>query len=81
MTREQLQDYVKQGREIEFKYNGKMYSITYSPSWMDDFISFCEFDKETSDVKTFDELITITRGGVTVLQMLESLTDDNIWIY
>ncbi len=81
MTREELQNYVANGREIEFKYNDKMYSITYSPSWMGDFISFCEFDKETSDVKNVDELINVTRDGVTVLEMLETLTDDDIWIY
>lgn len=81
MNKEQLIDYVTHGREIEFKYNGKKYSITYAPEGVEDYISFCEFYKETSDVKTVDELVNVTREGVTVLQMLESLTEDDIWIY
>jgi hypothetical protein len=81
MNKEQLADYVAHGREIEFKYNGKMYSITYSPVGMEDFISFCEFYQEPIDVKTVDELIKVTWDGVTVLQMLESLSEQDIWIY
>jgi len=81
MNKEQLMDYVSHGREIEFKYNDKKYSITYAPEGEDYFISFCEFYKETSDVKNVDDLIKVTRDGVTVLQMLESITEDDIWIY
>ncbi len=81
MTKELLKEYVDYGREIEFKYNEKMYSITYSPADQDDYISFCEFYKEPTNVKTFDELLEISREGVTVLQMWEDLTEDNIWIY
>ena len=29
MTKEQLREYVECGHEIEFKYKGKEYSITY----------------------------------------------------
>lgn len=81
MTKEQLFEYISQGREIEFKYKGKKYSITYSPSWDEDYISFCEFYQYTSDVKTPEELIKVEREGVTVLQMLESITEEDIWIY
>ena len=81
MTKDQLFNYISEGREIEFEYNGKKYSITYSPSWEDDYISFCEFYQYTSDVKTAEELIKVERDGVTVLEMLESLPEDKIWIY
>ena len=81
MNKEQLKYYVTHGREIEFKYNGKKFSITYSPQGIDDFISFCEFYKETSDVKTVEELMSVTRNGISVIQMLESITEDDIWIY
>ena len=81
MTKEALVNYITHGREIEFKYNDKMYSITYSPSWMEDFISFCEFDKETSDVKEINELLDITREGVTVLEMWESISEKDVWVY
>ena len=79
MTKEQLFQYISEGREIEFEYKGKKYSITYSPSWEDEYISFCEFYQYTSDVKTPEELIAVER--VTVLEMLESLPEDKIWIY
>ncbi|WP_302296831.1 hypothetical protein [Mitsuokella multacida] len=81
MTREELSEYIQQGREIEFCYKGKMYSITYSPEGQDDYISFCEFYQEPSDVKTIDELIHLKRNGVSVIEMLESLSDKDIWIY
>ncbi len=82
MTKEQLFEYISEGREIEFEYNGKKYSITYSPSWEpEEYISFCEFYKETSDVKTPEELIEVERDGVTVLQMWESLSEDKVWIF
>ncbi len=48
MDLDQLREYVSEGREIEFKFNGKKYSITY---------------------------------GVIVLHMLESITEEDIWIY
>ena len=81
MNKQQLVDCIEHGREIEFRYNGKQYSITYSPEGTDDFISFCEFYKEPSDVKTVEELMRVTRDNVSVIDMLESLSDDNIWIY
>ena len=81
MTKELLKDYIDCGREIEFKYNEKMYSITYSPADQEDFISFCEFYKEPTNVKTFEELLEVSRDGVTVLQMWESLTEEDVWIY
>lgn len=81
MTKEQLIDYVNSGREIEFQFQGKKYSITYSPAGEEDYISFCEFYKETSDVKTVEELMQVTRNGISVIQMLESITDEDIWIY
>ncbi len=81
MTREELSEYIHQGREIEFCYKGKMYSITYSPEGQDDYISFCEFYHEPSDVKTIDELMHLKRNGVSVIEMLESIGDKDIWIY
>lgn len=81
MTKDLLKEYVDCGREIEFKYNDKMYSITYGIIDEEEVISFCEFYKETTEVKTFEELIKVSRDGVTVLQMWESLTVEDIWIY
>ena len=57
MTKEMLADYVECGNEIEFKFNNKMYSITYGIVDEKEVISFCEFYKETTEVESFDELI------------------------
>ena len=81
MTKDLLQEYVECGNEIEFKYNKKMYSITYGIVDDVEVISFCEFYKETTEVKTFDELLKVSRDGVTVLMMWESLTEEDVWIY
>lgn len=81
MKREDLIEYIDCGREIEFKWHDRMYSITYSPEGEEDFISFCEFYKAPTNVKTIDELICVERDGVTVLEMWESLGDEDVWIY
>ena len=81
MNKQQLAEYVSQGREIEFLYNDKKYSINYSPEGVEEFISFCEFYKEPTNVKTVDELVGVTRDGKTVIEMLESLTEEDIWIF
>ena len=81
MTKELLYEYVECGRELEFNFNGKMYSITYGVIDDKEVISFCEFYKETTEVETVDELLEVSREGVTVLQMWESLTEEDLWIY
>jgi hypothetical protein len=81
MNLDQLREYVSEGREIEFKFNGKKYSITYGVIDDKDVISFCEFYQETTEVETVDELLKVERDGVTVLHMLESITEEDIWIY
>lgn len=81
ITRDQLKEYVETGREIEFKYNGKDYSITYYPRDKEkNYISFCEFYKETTEVSNVDDLLDIKRDGVTVREMLETITEDDVWI-
>ena len=80
MNKAQLLDCICHGREIEFIYEGKRYSITYSPEGAEDYISFCEYCQEPTDVKTADELMAVMCNGMSVLQMLESLSEENIWI-
>lgn len=81
MDEQTLSQYVSEGREIEFEYNGKKYSITYGVLDGKEVISFCEFYQETTEVTSVDELVKVERDGVAVLAMLESLTEDKIWIY
>lgn len=85
MTFTQLKEYINIGNEIEFTFNNKQYSITY---WYPDdnednrWISFCEFYKETTEVKTADELWNnVSRDGVTVGQMLSSIDETQIYIF
>lgn len=81
MTKQELFNYIEHGREIEFIFQSRKYSITYGIIEGKEVISFCEFYQETTEVETAEELINVTREGVTVLQMLESLTEEDIWIY
>ena len=81
MSKDELLDYISCGREVEFNFKGKMYSITYGKLNGKRVISFCEFHKETTEVESATDIFDVTRDGVTVLQMLESLTEDDIWIY
>lgn len=81
MTKQELFNYIEHGREIEFTFQNRKYSITYGIIEGKEVISFCEFYQETTEVETAEELINVTREGVTVLQMLESLTEEDIWIY
>lgn len=81
MTREELKDLIECGDEIEFSYSGRRFSITYYEANGHRVISFCEFYKETTDVDTFEELCDVRRYGVKVINMLESISDDDIDVY
>ncbi len=81
MSEKELIEYVNTGTEIEFKWNGAMYSITYGVINGKHVISFCEFYKESTEVETVDELMKIKRNNTSVIEMLQSLTEDDIWIY
>ncbi len=79
MEKETLIDYINCGIEIEFKYKEKMYSITYSPSGDDDFISFCEFYKKPTNVKTIDELLNVHCCDTTLQEIWKSLSEKDVW--
>lgn len=81
MTIEELKQLVETGREIEFSYRNKRYSITYGLIENQYVISFCEFYKETTEVKDFERLLDISRDGVTVKEMIESINDKNIEVF
>ena len=81
MTKEELIELIETGREIEFTYNKKRYSVTYSNEDVKNYISFCEFYKEPTDVSSVDELCNVVRDGVTVLEMLETITEKDVTIY
>ena len=81
MSKKELIDYINCGREIEFRFNGKMYSITYGKLNGKHVISFCEFNQETTEVEKAEDIFMVSREGITVPQMLESLTEQDIWIF
>jgi len=81
MNIKEIIDLINSGRELEFVYDNKKYSITYGNLDGKEVISFCEFYRESTEVTTVDELLKITRYGVTVEEMLLSLSDENLWIF
>ena len=81
MTKSSLFDYIDQVREIEFQYNEKKYSITYGEYRGKDVISFCEFYQESTEVTTADELLSVIRDGVSVAEMWESISKDDVWLF
>ncbi len=85
MTFEQLKDLVDCGHEIEFSFKGKRYSITYwypNDDENDIWISFCEFYKETTEVRTAIELWNnVSRDGYTVGEMFSSVEIEDIDVF
>ncbi len=78
MTKEKLKEFIDMYLEIEFKYKKKWYSITYYYDNRKDYISFCEFYKEPTEVSSFEELLEIKRNGVTVWEMISSIDDTDM---
>ena len=85
MTFEQLEYYISIRNEIEFTYHGTKHSITY---WYPDenednaLISFCEFYKDTTEVRTASELWnSVSREGVTVGEMLSSIKQGDFYVF
>lgn len=81
MTIDILKKWVRTGRELEFNYKGKDYSITYYNDDRKDFISFCEAYDETVDVATVDELWNSTYKGIKLSDMLSSIPKDDVYVY
>lgn len=81
MKIEELKQLIDEGHEIEFEYKKKKYSITYGEMNGEDVISFCEFYKESVEVKTINELLAIHYNGFVLGNIIESLTKDKVWIY
>lgn len=83
MTKKELTELIDTGREIEFKYKGKDYSITYpdEDSKILCNISFCEANKDTFDCNTLDELWNGIYHNMKISDILLSLTEEDVWIY
>ena len=81
MTKETLNELILTGREIEFDYKGKKYSIIYFRENNEKIISFCEYYKDTLDVHSADELWNSTYNNISVAEMISSLSEDEYSVY
>ena len=72
---------VNEGHEIEFVCEGRKYSVTYGEINKKEVISFCEFYQDSIEVETVDELLSIVYNNMRVSDMIEKLTDDDVWVY
>ena len=74
-------DLLQHGHEVEFIYNDKRYSITQGIIEGKHVYSFCEFNKESSEFDTIDGLLSAKRNNNSLKNMLNELSDENVWIY
>lgn len=81
MTKNELTELVNQGREIEFTFKSKKYSITYYNDDREKYISFCEFYQEILDVATVNELWHSTYKGIKVQEIIRNLKDEDCVIF
>ena len=81
MSREELEQLINDGREIEFEFKGKEYSITYYNDNRKKCISFCEFNKNPTDVATIDELLNIKIGDFNLELVFLIIPNSSITIY
>lgn len=73
-----LKSYIKMGREIEFSYDGVMYSITYTFDDNKQTISFCRFDYSCTDYSTMEEFLASAKVEEEylrdILENIEAIT-------
>ena len=82
MKRQELEHLIEYGHEIEFTWKGKRFSITYcEDEKKENYISFCEFYKETTEVNSVSELCSIERYNTKVIDMLNSIADKDISVF
>ena len=79
MTKNAFRQYIKEGHDIEWKYNGIEFGIIPKDTNDDGNTCISVYKSHTGPiyyVSTFEELININFFGVTVMEMLESLGDE-----
>lgn len=81
MKLEYLKKLIETGREIEFYYLDKKYSITYYNDNRENYISFCEFYKDPFDVPSYEDLINLNIDSMPLSSIWEQLEEKNIDIY
>ncbi len=81
MNKKELIELIESGREIEFSYNNKRFSITYGTINGKEVISFCEYNKDSTEVECVEELLSVERYGITLEEMIGSITEEHIWVF
>jgi hypothetical protein len=81
MKKEYLINLIEEGHEIEFEYKDKKYSICYGVIDNEEVISFCEFYKESKEVKTIEELLALNYNHLVLEDILDSIDEDKIWVF
>ena len=81
MKKEYLTQLINEGHEVEFEYNGKKYSICYGIIDDEEVISFCEFYKDSKEVKTIEELLQLQYHDFIVEDILNYIEDDKVWVF
>lgn len=82
MNLEELSELGETGREIEFDYRGKRYSITYFLNSDKEWISFCEFYQEPTNVLTVNDLLVLNvEPDNSVQEVWNSLREEDVDIF
>ena len=81
MKRECIEELIRGNREIEFKFCGKRYSITYYNDNREKYISVGEFYGKTIDVKNADEVLKLKINGYSLEKIFAALPDSAFDIY
>ena len=81
MKKEYLIKLIEEGHEIEFEYKDKKYSICYGFIDNEEVISFCEFYKESKEVKTVEQLLTLNYNDFVIEDILDSIDEDKVWVF
>lgn len=76
MKLETLKSHIATGREIEFSYGGKRYSITYTFANKKQIIHFCQFDNPSEDYDSVNDFLTSATIGDEHLRDLLGLVED-----
>lgn len=76
MKLETLKSHIATGREIEFSYGDKMYSITYTFTNKIQTIHFCQFNNPSQDYDSVNDFLTSATIGDEHLRDLLGLVKD-----
>lgn len=82
MTQEQVKQWMQTGREIEFVYNEKRYSLCpFLTDKKEKWISFCEFYQETLEVSSVEILWDKTYKDIKVSSIFESVPTAKVDVF